>query len=308
MKAHLFITLFLISTCSFAQDFKLAGINYTYYPARQIKNAVNPDDKISYEEINFHIAIPFISKNKKNIFINKLADTHMEVTTELASGEPSFISGPFHTISYNLAWIHVINKKWMFLASAGTSVASDLRDKLSSDDFLFEGTALARHTFNEHWGLGVGVAYLSLFGKPLLLPVVEASYERNLFKASFVFPISGHIIFSTPNKKLKYGFETKVGGNNYNLEDGYYLAGTNTFIDKVRYSRINIGPMLEWNFWRSLHLGISTGITGRRVLELEDNNKNLYSYDAKPGPYFNIGFFISPPVKKNVNDLEPLSR
>jgi hypothetical protein len=306
MKNNLIILFLLFSIHSFAQDFKLAGVNYTYYPARQIKNSINPNDKISYEEINFHVAIPFISKNKKNIFINKLADTHMEVTTQLAAGETSFIAGPFHTISYNLTWIHVINKKWIFLASAGTSIASDLSDKLSSNDFLFEGTALVRHNFNDHWSGGLGVGYLSLFGRPLILPVIEATYEKNLFKASFVFPISGHIIFSTPNKKLKYGLETKVGGNNYNLEDGYYQAGTNNYIDKVRYSRINIGPVLEWNFWRSLHLGISTGITGRRVLELEDNNKSLYSYDAKPGPYFNIGFFISPPAKKNLDELEPL--
>ena len=298
-KRNLFILFLLLSIHSFAQDFKLAGINYTYYPARQIKNSINPNDKISYEEINFHVTIPFFSTNKKNIILNKLSDTHMEVTTYLASGESSFISGPFHTINYSLTWMHIINKKWLYLISAGPSLASDLKDDLSWNDVLFEGTGIVRHTFNDRWSSGLGIAYLSQLGRPLLLPVLQANYHKDLFTASVLLPLSVGFTFSTPNKKIKYGFEGKLSGNNYNLVDGYYLAGTTDFIDKIRYSRINIGPTLEWNFWRSLHIETSTGITTHRLLELEDNNKQLYTYDAKPGPYFKIGLYLSPPAKKD---------
>lgn len=290
MKTICAFTLFLFFVAtSFAQEVQLAGIDYTYYPKADSKEG---NDKIDYQEMSAFIQYPILLNNKKDILVNKLSYGLVAPTLHSPlDGKMNKISENYHSIGYGLSWIHIFNSKWLLLASANVSIDSDLHEKLSGDDFVVGTFGLVRYTIDKNLKIGLGVTYSTTLGEPLWLPVGEAEYTDDKMSVALVFPVKASVMMKANNKKLRYGVSGNIGGNNFNL--GNFTSAEGLEVDKVRYSRINVGPLVEYDIADGFTLSSSVGVTTNRILKFEVADDRLAVYNTKAGPFFAIGMSYS---------------
>ena len=132
------------------------------------------------------------------------------------------------------------------------------------------------------------------WGSPLVLPVVNMHYKNNKHNVNALLPINFKYSYSLlPTEKLKLGVKYARNGADFNV-----LVSDMIKIDKLNYSRANIGLVLNYKLTKILRIEAYGGISTGRIYKLVDFNKNVYDFDSKASPFFNLGIALVAPSRK----------
>lgn len=290
MKYYLIAILTLITwvNCN-GQDFELAGIRYLNYPTAKANNS--DSSKFSIQEFGVFFNIPTIlNKDSTNIIINGLGYGQVRVKSPfLNEGNINL-----HAINYRFSWIHKFNRQWTFIGILEPTLASDFKSKLSSDDFVIQSLAMVTKKINTQFLIGGGLTYTTRFGYPLVLPIVPIKYKSKKHRINALLPIKLIYAFQM-NPKLDIGLKALVNGANFNIT-GYSNALAE--INKINYTRGNIGPVIYYKPKKIFSIEVSGGISTNRTFRLVDFNNNTYNNTASTEAFFNIGLVIKPSNSK----------
>ena len=303
MKPYKYITSILFLLFSFnlqAQDFELIKIQSAYYPKQSIEEST-VDGKAGMFEWSGQLGIPqTFKRTKRTILIHKLGYTNLRVDTEANIGiEPLENTKHYHTISYNLGLVQILNPKWRLLLNLNPLLASDFGASLNEDDFLFQGNALALYSKNLKIQYGFGLVYTTRLGRPLVIPMGLFKYRTPKMTIDIVLPNKLSIMFRNLKRKFSYGFEAGLNGGLFNNNSD--ISTINSIIDETGYSRLNIGPAIRVRLKNSTIIHFTGGIAVGRKLEFINIDEETNNLTPESGPFFKVGFSFVPKKKSKPN-------
>lgn len=293
---YLLLLAFIISAVNLsAQDMKLAGIEYLNYPKVQLKGEAK-NNKASFQEFGAFVNYPALSKNKKSIFINGFQYGLVKVAIHNNILGTSNVKD-FQGISYNLTVVHKWNQKWTFISRLSPGLATDFTDKLSISDFNFQGSVLALKKIKEGLSAGAGLLYTMRTGKSLLIPCAQLKYKKERNALDILLPVFISYTYQIDSKeRLKVGFKVALNGANFNT--GIHNLSSTTEMDRLNYSRTNIGPSISYQLMGILQIESSAGLSTMRTYQFQDMQDNTYKFNSKSGCFFKIGLAVVPPKRK----------
>lgn len=279
---------------STAQDFKLAEVHYAHYPNSSIKN-VSDNQETSFQEFGAYINIPYKLKNDKTALINGVGYGFVEATMyNFPTFQTSEQKKKLQAFYYQLTFLHKWNEKWTLVANLKPTIASDFEEKISTDDLVFQGVAIATRTINNKFKIGAGFASSTRWGNPRMVPVVNIHYKYNRHSLNALLPMSIKYTYSLlPKEKLELGVKYIRNGANFNI-----YASDMSNIDKINYSRANIGVLANYQLTKILHLEAIGGISTGRKYNLVAYDENMYEFDSKTAPFFSIGMVLVAPKRE----------
>ena len=151
--------------------------------------------------------------------------------------------------------------------------------------------AMVTKRINTKLLIGGGLAYTTRFGYPLVMPVVPIKYKSKKHRINALLPIKFIYAFQV-NPEVDIGFKGVVNGANFNIT-GY--SNDVAEINKVNYTRGNIGPVIYYKPKKIFTIEVSGGISTNRTYRLVDIEDNTYNNTASTEAFFNIGLVIKPP-------------
>lgn len=291
-RSFVFIFVALIGSNVSAQDLRLGGIEYNYYPQVALRDGADGFN-ISFQEFGGFFAVPRVLKNDNFILINGLSYGFVQSKLE-DTQRGTVATNSYHRISYSLSTLYRGIDDWIFMARVAPSLVSDFENKLSDDDFIVFGSLMATKKINEKVKFGGGIAYTSRLGKPLLLPLLQFSYksERHSFNAFLPAMIQYHYTFGE-SEKFKAGFKVVPNGSNFNADQDHFAQVT---VDKLNYVRINMGPEVSYMVTDILRLELSGGLSARRTYTYYGQEGSAYDYSSENGAFISVGLVIVPPM------------
>jgi len=269
------------------EEFSFANVSYTNYGESEfVKN--NQTGKISFSEVKISLSFPKLLKNKKTVLINGVEFTNLKPTF---SGDinASSVSRDFYSIAYNLAMVNPLGTKgWSYTLGVKPTLASDFEEKVSSEDFILQVLGMFSKRANENFKYGFGISYNTRFGKKQVMPLLQLVYKKNKWETYAYLPAYVGQFYHFKTSKL--GFSVSVNGNNYNFANTAVITGLD--LDKLMYSRINIGPEYEIKLMKKIKLNLSGGIAvankldwlngdGNSELDLSPENKAFFKIGLK---------------------------
>jgi len=280
-----------------AQDFELIKIQSTIYPKQSVEESTT-DGEVGFFEWNGQLAIPqTFKKSKKTILLHILGYTNLRVDTE-GNTAIGFVENTkhYHTISYSLGLIQILNQKWKLISILNPLLASDFGKSLNEDDLLFQANAMALYTKNKKTQYGLGLIYTTRLGRPLVLPMGIFKYKTPKMIVDIVLPNKLSVMFNTPTRKFFYGFEAGLNGGLFNNTSD--IRTVNAIIDEAGYSRLNIGPAIALKLKNNIKLHLSGGMAVGRKLEFIDINEETFDRTPESGPFFRAGLSFVPKKKE----------
>ena len=174
------------------------------------------------------------------------------------------------------------------------TLASDFRSNISSDDLVIQSLAMVSAKINSNLLIGGGLAYTTRFGDPRIIPVVPIKFTSKKHRINALLPTKLIYAYQV-NPKVDIGLKAVVNGANFNIT-GYYNDLVE--INKINYTRGNIGPVLYYKPKKIFSIELSGGISTNRTFSLVDINNNTYNNTASTEAFFNIGLVIKPSANK----------
>lgn len=284
---------------AFAQDIEIAGISSVFYPNTGLKGSDNSAE-VSFQEYGAFINIPYKFKNKKTVLVNGLGYGWIESSSSgLSFLETGKNKEQLQAIYYQLMFAHQLNNSWRLLINLRPTLASDFEHSLSADDFVLQGIGFALKKVNEHFSIGGGIAYTMRFGKPFAVPVLPLNYKKGKHNISALLPIKLTYKYSLDNKeKLSVGLKHIVNGAQFNIAtpkiEKYHIPE----IDKISYTRANIGATINYNITKFVQLELYGGASVRRQYNLLDKSNKTHEFNFKEAPFVQFGITLVPPKKK----------
>ncbi len=274
------------------QDFKLGGLKYAYYPQSEIKKG-NNGEKTSFNEFGFLINIPKKLKNDSTILINGIGYGSVNATMYNFLGAPSNkYDKKMEVFYYQATLLHQWKKDWTFVVNLQPTLASDFEEKLSIDDFVLQGAVLVTKKMNDKIKLGGGIAHSTRWGSPIVVPTFSFFYKNKKHTVNALLPASCVYTYSMlPKNNLKLGVKFITNGANFNISSDF------SKINKLNYSRANIGLIAMYQPRKIFRFELHTGISTNRIYRLVDDNLNVTTFDSKAEPFINIGFSIVLPQR-----------
>lgn len=279
-----------------AQNTPLAGVEYFNYLKAPVKDA-GGNYETSFREFGAFGSFPVQSKNKKTVIVNgfQYASVDASVFNNVTSG---INNRNFQSIAYNFSIIQNLNDKWKLALTLAPSLAGDFKDNLSSDDFFMEGALIAIIKLNSFSSLGGGVIYTNKLGNPSPLPALYFQYNKNRQKFNILLPTHAEYAYSIDAKDiLNLGFRMSLNGANFHVSGND--VNSNVDVDKLSYSRINIGPVVSYRICKVVKLEMTGGISVARKFEFLDGEAKQYTLDSNNTGYFNVGLALIPPLGKH---------
>ena len=284
---------------AFAQDIEIAGISSVTYPKSGLKGAGNNAD-YSFQEYGTFINIPYKLKNKKTILVNGLGYGWVGNSgSDLSFVEAGKNKKQLHAIYYQLMFAHKLNEDWNLLISLRPTLASDFEHSLSTDDFVLQGIGFALKKVNEHFSIGGGIAYTMRFGKPFAVPVLPLNYKKGKHTISTLLPIKSAYNYSLGKKeKISVGVKHVVNGAQFNITAPNFNKSDVPDIDKIGYTRANIGAAINYDITKFLRFEVYGGASIRRQYELFDTSNRTHKFELNETPFIQFGITLVPPKKK----------
>lgn len=293
---QLTLLLFLTFNISlFSQDIDLIKIHSAYYPQQAIEES-SVDGEIGFFEWGGQFTIPQAFKNKKTVLLHKLGYSNLRVDSEANFGGNNMESEKYyHSISYNLGLIQTLSTKWRLMVNLNPTIASDLEESLGESDWLYQANALAIYSKNKQIKYGLGVAFTTRFGRQIVVPTGMFKYNAPKMSLDVLLPNRLSLMFNTKNRNFYYGIQAALNGGLFNNNSDVQTIGT--VIDEAGYSRLNVGPSIAIRLKDIFKINLSGGMSVGRRLEFIDAEEDTIDRTPESGPYFRIGFSVSPKKK-----------
>ena len=152
---------------------------------------------------------------------------------------------------------------------------------------------------NEEFSIGGGLAYTMRFGKPFAVPVLPLNYKKGKHSISALLPIKSTYNYNLGKKeKVSIGVKHLVNGAQFNITAPNTANYDIPEVDKISYTRTNIGAVLNYDITKFLHFQVYGGASIRRQYELIDVSQKTHKFDLTESPFIQFGISVLPPKKK----------
>ena len=292
------LLLLLSSSGLFAQQFQLVGINYSHHAKTRVEDSPTGAE-LESRVVGAFVRLPVKFKNQKTLLVNTL---RYAMVQQISYNSPLFVDAKTikdqHLISFSPMLIHSLGNKWSILAGFTPTLASDLEEKLSSDDFLLQSFLLASEKLNHKWTLGGGLVYTTQFGDPRFLPAIQLRYLHNRHFVNVLLPSHISYLYRVGEpKKLRLGIRLEMNGGNFNVNNRDYTEVFPNTINKIIYSRTNMGAVVNFQLTETILLEAFGGLGGARKFKLRDESNQVFRANAENGGFFNLGIVLTAPSK-----------
>ena len=279
---------FASTSVVYCQDFELAGVRYYNYPSSRVDN--NSDNQFSVQEFGAFFNIPLVSKNKKTAIINGLRYAFVRINNEnnpLVSIE-KFMN--LQAIAYRLMIWHQLSDRWSVVAMFEPTLASDFKAQLSGDDLVIQSTAFMIKKFGTDFQLGSGLAYTTRFGNPLVIPIIPLKFKSGKHNLNALLPLRLSYTYAI-RSNLDIGVKAMTNGANFNVTG---FSNDTTEINKINYTRANLGPVIYFRPKKMITIELSGGVSTNRKVEATDLDNNRFQRTNSTEAFFNVGLVIKP--------------
>jgi len=254
--------------------FPLVTINQTFYSNTNFdSDQNNVGAKLSEQRGAF--LFPIRTKNN-TIIINGLEFTNLR-TEYWKSNIIENTQRNFSSIAYCLGLVKPIgNKNWKGVLFLKPTLASDFKEKLSEDDFILQSSLLAIKRINQYSEFGIGLSFNTRFGQEMFIPMFHYVRKKHNWETYTVLPIYASQFFCF--NKSKIGVSYHLNGNFYNFHN---TITSDRDLDKLSYTRMNIGPEFEQVLFNKISANIKTGVSVGKELKWI-NKAGLEELDLSP--------------------------
>lgn len=277
-----------------SQDLQLAGLSYTRFSNAEVLDSPL-NQNVEVNEYNFFVNLPKTLKNENTILINGL---QYRLATPFLDNDLNLgLKGQqLHVIGYRFTALHQLEHKWRVLVSLNPTLSSTFNTALEGDDFLLNGTLHFVKEKSDRFAYGGGIALTSSYGLPRLIPTLQLTFRSE--NARFEILLPRHITYDYYFKKITVGLQMAVSGSRYNAN----YSRVNSLneikqVDKLSYTRVIVGPTINYRIGSFIQLEASGGITIARRVGLQDDSLDYENYDIANRPFFQFGIVIVPPKK-----------
>lgn len=286
----IFILSFVTSMVQ-SQEFKLAGFSWGYYPSSPVKESqFNQEVQLNEYEVFFNL--PKKLKNNKTIFINGLS--YAAVAPKADNDSLQNIDGlNLQVLGYKFMSIHKMRASWSGVIVINPALASAFNGPLEEDDFIFSTALYAFNKKSDRFTYGFGLARSFRFGNPIFLPIFKTTAKLKKHNIDLFFP--QHLKYEYHLGKLEIGLSMRVNGSLFNTN--YLNVGSADVVDKIAYSRILLGPTVEYKIGRMVKLSAQAGLAAARSMVLQNTMIDDIDLDVENGPFFGISINIIAPDK-----------
>jgi len=165
------------------------------------------------------------------------------------------------------------------------TLSSDFKNSLVSEDFLLQGSILFSKRKNKYFKYGFGLTYNTKFGNKIVLPILQFARKKNNWETDLLLPAHLNQFYHFNKSKIGLSFEVK--GNSYNYD---YPSSLGYNLDKLSYTKINIGLKYELRFMENLVVNIAVGYSVLNDLKFINTDGKI-ELDLSPANDFfiNIG-------------------
>jgi len=198
-----------------------------------------------------------------------------------------------YDIGVAASWQRRFSPDWSVSARARPHLASDLRNG-GADHLNVDGSLLLRGGHRGRGRFGFGAILTSIFGRRLVLPVLELGWSRSDAVLGFEVVLPERALFIyRPSKSIELGLRGRVEGNRYRVgENVEFPAGTVLEEPLVRYSVLTVGPVVQTALSRSAYLTLESGAALFRRFDIESRNERVADLDLGSGVEVRLGLEI----------------
>ena len=210
-----------------------------------------------------------------------------------------------HTISTGVFYARPLKNNWGLFISAGTTLASNLGDGISEEDFVVNAIL----GFTKRWGdhikgsnLLIGAFYGTQFGEPTVFPAISFSQRLNEhWSYSLGVPVTGVTYrFNDKHRIAILASPQGIFGNNSNqiaVDGNRTLENT-----KLQFNGVNTRLSYRYLFTKNLAFIGEVGFVPNPTLKiLDDENDEIFDFNPDSGAFFNLGlrFVLEKPEQNN---------
>ena len=283
MVKYQFVFLFFLSVAAFSQ-FNFFEFDYRLAP---IAND-NVDNYITSFKLNTPV------KMKKGVLMNSVSFDKYQFSYSAINFDTKDLK-ELYKINYTAAYIYPLTKKWRLRSFVGASLASNLTETLTTDDFLINGGLIGIKDLSKgelKSMLSFGLTYSSLAGSPRVIPVFRYFKQlNNKLSYSLGFPTT-NVSYKVDETNLVKAY---LGIKNVYANLGDAIAITNTQkADKAFFVTGDLGLIYEHkldDMWTM------TGKAGYSIYSnyelLDETNNQVYDFDLEPAPFFSLGLKLN---------------
>jgi len=194
----------------------------------------------------------------------------------------------FHDLSYQLILIQRLDAHWSLVVGLFPGLAGDF-SRLTPDDLLLRGSALASYSVNEDISIGLGVGLVTLLGRQQFLPVLQLDIDpRGPLYVQAALP--GDFDVGARLGPVRTGARARLRGTVYNR------AATDPPEDVLRASVGVATAFVAVDLPGPFRLDLEAGTTFLRRFELESARDTVGRLAFASGPVLSLSLLLVPPT------------
>lgn len=148
--------------------------------------------------------------------------------------------------------------------------------------------ATKRSSINTEFGFGL--AYTSMFGNLMIVPLFTLNHRSANWLFTGVLP-SSIAQYYLLNEDNRIGLKLAFYGNLYNISGAAKDSGFD--LNRVSYSSITLGPEAQFKVWGDLYFTTSAGVSFYNKIESQDDNfKKELSINLDNKLFVNFGMRV----------------
>lgn len=280
---------------------ELFSLRYTYFAHNEVVDVFNDSPfgglEITVQDLQLKGNIPVkLGKNtslQNHLQYNLLRFNFQNWPVSVSNSEQI---QTLHALSYTLDFKQNFGTGWGIRLMAQPGLASSFEDKLSKEDFVFQGNALIYKSFqaDNQLLLGLGASYNTVFGVATLLPALDFYWKNRKWEVDMFFPYYSKMFYFLSDS-WKIGLEGYIEGNEYNL--GTSDAQAIVLQDYMQYNVVYGGTTVQWLFSDQFSWQVSGGLLINRTQEVYNNSEQV-SADFDPDKF--TPFYLQSKISFNL--------
>jgi len=282
-----FIILHLGFSC-LGQTLEPFKVEYANYPFSQITS--NDTVEVRFQEFEVGAILPIVRKEKLNLLGGAVFRMVLPENT-IQEFESDLIF-----LGIRLIGIYKLSSGNEIVLNAFPAISTaDNTQTFSGENFLMQGGLFYRHHVNERLFYTLGVISTSRFGRPLVLPLLGVSYRAEKFSFSANLPILLEAKWNYMNP-FSFGLKASANGSQYNVQNE---SESGNQFDLIRFSRVQIGGLLEYRIKGPLTVSIFGGVAASRIYEFELIDSESINLDLENAPFVSAKLSFKPNPKND---------
>ncbi|MGB0869994.1 MAG: DUF6268 family outer membrane beta-barrel protein [Flavobacteriales bacterium] len=265
--------------------FPLFSTSYSHYPKSDLGSG-----EVNIEELATIMNIAFPVKPKKTYISVRFVHTYFKLNTDF--NNPDYrVKENFQSFEFGGGLIKILPKRWRLVSTFSPTIASDFRNKIHNDDWIFRSNILATKRENINSSFTFGLLITTRFGKPLVLPMLGYAHKKNDWTTHILLPG-----FATIRKKLRnkmqVGLKMTINSNVYNADLRHYAFNNDDF-NRLAFTRILLGPELLLPIYKDVYFQMTGGFSFNNIFDTQDVDLNQgINLNAKTRPFFTFGVTV----------------